>query len=85
VTGVQTCALPIFLYTPEAQKVIAHNYYRPAKPEAADAKDLARFPKVKLVSIDDALFGGWAKVQPKHFDDGGIFDQVYKPAAQSTN
>jgi sulfate transport system substrate-binding protein len=74
-----------FLYTPEAQKLIAKNYYRPAKPEAADAKDLARFPKVKLVSIDEPLFGGWAKVQPKHFDDGGIFDQVYKPSAQSTN
>jgi sulfate/thiosulfate-binding protein len=74
-----------FLYTPEAQKLIAHNYYRPSKPELADAKDLARFPKVKLVTIDDPLFGGWAKAQPTHFADGGIFDQVYKPAAQSTN
>ena len=68
-----------FLYTPEAQKIIAKNYYRPAKPEDADAKDLARFPKLKLVSIDDPLFGGWAKTQPKHFDDGGIFDQIYQP------
>ena len=74
-----------FLYTPEAQKIIAHNYYRPANPKDADAKDLARFPNVKLVSIDDPLFGGWAKAQPKHFDDGGIFDQVYKPSAQTTN
>ena len=74
-----------FLYTPEAQKLIAHNYYRPSKPELADAKDLARVPKVKLVTIDDPLFGGWAKAQPTHFADGGIFDQVYKPAAQSTN
>jgi sulfate/thiosulfate-binding protein len=74
-----------FLYTPEAQKIIAHNYYRPVNPKDADVKDLARFPDVKLVSIDDPLFGGWAKAQPKHFDDGGIFDQVYKPSAQSTN
>jgi len=74
-----------FLYTPEAQKLIAHNYYRPSKPESADPKDLARFPDVKLVSIDDPLFGGWAKAQPKHFDDGGLFDQVYKPSAQTTN
>jgi sulfate/thiosulfate-binding protein len=72
-----------FLYTPEAQKLIAKNYYRPSKPENADAKDLARFPKVKLVSIDDPLFGGWAKAQPKHFNDGGIFDQIYQP--KSTN
>jgi len=72
-----------FLYTPEAQKLIAHKYYRPSDPKSADPKDLARFPDVKLVSIDDPLFGGWAKAQPKHFDDGGIFDQVYQP--KSTN
>jgi sulfate transport system substrate-binding protein len=72
-----------FLYTPEAQKLIAHNYYRPSDPKAADPKDLARFPDVKLVSIDDPLFGGWAKAQPKHFADGGIFDQIYQP--KSTN
>ena len=34
---------------------------------------------MKLVTIDDPLFGGWAKAQPKHFADGGIFDQIYKP------
>ena len=63
-----------------AQKIIAANYYRPANPEAADPEDLKRFPDVKLVSIDDPIFGGWAKVQPTHFADGGIFDQIYKPA-----
>jgi sulfate transport system substrate-binding protein len=68
-----------FLYSPEAQKLIAHNYYRPSDPKSADPKDLARFVDVKLVSIDDPLFGGWAGVQPKHFDEGGIFDQIYKP------
>jgi sulfate/thiosulfate transport system substrate-binding protein len=72
-----------FLYTPEAQKLIAKRYYRPSDPSAADAKDLARFAKLNLVSIDDPLFGGWAAAQPKHFDDGGIFDQIYQP--KSTN
>jgi sulfate/thiosulfate transport system substrate-binding protein len=72
-----------YLYTPEAQKIIAHNYYRPVDAKAADPKDLARFPNLKLVSIDDPLFGGWAKAQPKHFDEGGIFDQIYQP--KSTN
>ena len=72
-----------FLYTPEAQKLIAKRYYRPSDPSAADPKDLARFTDVKLVSIDDPLFGGWVKAQPKHFDDGGIFDQIYQP--KSTN
>jgi sulfate transport system substrate-binding protein len=72
-----------FLYTPEAQKLIAKNFYRPSKPQDADPKDLARFPDVKLVTIDDPLFGGWAKAQPTHFADGGIFDQIYQP--KSTN
>jgi sulfate transport system substrate-binding protein len=68
-----------FLYTPEAQKIVAKNYYRPSEPKFADPKDLERFPEVKLVTIDDPLFGGWAKAQPKHFGDGGIFDQIYQP------
>jgi sulfate/thiosulfate-binding protein len=68
-----------FLYTPEAQKLIAHHYYRPSDPKSVDPKDLARFADVKLVSIDDPLFGGWARAQARHFDDGGIFDQIYQP------
>jgi sulfate/thiosulfate-binding protein len=68
-----------FLYTPKAQAIIAKNHYRPRKPEAADPKDLALFPKLELVTIDGA-FGGWAKAQPEHFGDGGTFDQLYKPA-----
>lgn len=67
-----------YLYSPPAQKIIAKNYYRPAKPELADPEDLKRFPSVKLLTIDDPVFGGWAKVSPKHFANGGIFDQIYK-------
>ena len=62
-----------------AQKLIAANYYRPFKPEAADPNDLKRFLDIKLATIDDPLFGGWAKAQPTHFADGGIFDQIYQP------
>ncbi|MYZ48906.1 sulfate ABC transporter substrate-binding protein [Propylenella binzhouense] len=69
-----------FLYSPEAQKLVAHHYYRPTDPAAADPDDLKRFPDVKLVPIDDPLFGGWAKAQPMHFGDGGTFDQLYRPA-----
>ncbi len=68
-----------FLYTPKAQAIIARNFYRPRNPEAADSKDIANFPKVELVTIDD-VFGGWKKAQPTHFGDGGTFDQLYKPA-----
>ena len=46
---------------------------------AADRRS-PKLPEIKLVTIDDPLFGGWAKAQPNHFGDGGIFDQIYKPA-----
>ncbi len=64
-----------FLYTPEAQAIIFKDFYRGWDTSKADPADVARFPKLDLVTIDD--LGGWAKVQPEHFGDGGIFDQIY--------
>lgn len=69
-----------FLYTEEAQDIIAQNYYRPRSAKAL-AKYAAQYPKTTLFTIDD-VFGGWAKAQPTHFNDGGVFDQIYKPAAK---
>jgi sulfate/thiosulfate-binding protein len=69
-----------YLYTPPAQKIIARYFYRPIHPESADPADLARFAKIRLVTVGD-VFGGWAKAQPAHFGDGGVFDQIYKPGA----
>ena len=68
-----------YLYSDAAQNLIAKHYYRPAKPDVVDPEELKRFAEVKLVSIDDPLFGGWAKVTPKFFAEGGIFDQIYQP------
>jgi sulfate/thiosulfate transport system substrate-binding protein len=67
-----------FLYTPGGQAIIAKHYYRPVSPEHAAPEDLARFPKVRL--FDVASLGGWAKLQPVHFGDGGVFDQIHQPA-----
>ena len=67
-----------FLYTPAAQEIIAKNYYRPIDKTVA-AKYESKFPKVKLVTIDDKIFGGWRKAQKDHFSDGGTFDQIYQP------
>ena len=65
-----------FLYSPLAQDIIGKHHYRPR-----DAKAAAKYPtkSLPLVTIDDT-FGGWAKAQPRHFADGGVFDQIYKPA-----
>jgi len=63
-----------FLYTPEAQEIIAKNHYRPLDPTVA-AKYASSFPKIDLTTI--AQFGGWKTAQPKFFGDGGVFDQIY--------
>ncbi|MES2682670.1 MAG: sulfate ABC transporter substrate-binding protein [Pseudomonadota bacterium] len=64
-----------FLYSPTGQKLAARHYYRPRKPELADAADIARFPKSELFTLD-SVFGSWAKAQATHFGDGGVFDQI---------
>jgi sulfate/thiosulfate transport system substrate-binding protein len=66
-----------FLYTPEGQDLVGKHYYRPRSKEAA-AKYANVFAKTELVTIDQ-VFGGWQNAQKTHFNDGGIFDQIYKP------
>ncbi len=67
-----------FLYSEAAQRIAARRHYRPLHPEYADPADMTRFPKLDLVTIDDPMFGGWEAVQPRHFDEGGIYDQISK-------
>lgn len=64
-----------YLYSEAGQEIAAKHYYRPRDAKVA-AKYAARFPKIKLVTIDDS-FGGWQKAQKAHFADGGSFDQIY--------
>ncbi|HUC60404.1 MAG TPA: sulfate ABC transporter substrate-binding protein [Alphaproteobacteria bacterium] len=66
-----------YLYSPVGQRIVAAHYYRPVSPQYADPKDLARFPKLDLMTIAD--FGGWRKAQAEFFADGGVFDQIYQP------
>ena len=67
-----------YLYTPQAQDIIGKHYYRPRNPEVA-AKYKARFPSVALFTID-RNFGGWKRTQAAHFNDGGLFDQIFEDA-----
>ena len=66
-----------YLYSPEGQEIAARHYYRP-RLESVAAKYAKTFPKVNLFTIDE-LFGGWQKAQKTHFEDGGVFDQIYLP------
>jgi sulfate/thiosulfate transport system substrate-binding protein len=62
-----------FLYSDEARAIAVKHGYRPAGGGALPD----RFPKVELFGIEQEL-GGWAKAQRAHFDDKGVFDQVFK-------
>jgi sulfate/thiosulfate-binding protein len=64
-----------YLYTPEAQDIIGKNFYRPIDAKVA-AKYEKQFPKLNLVTVDEA-FGGWQKAQKTHFVDGALFDQLF--------
>ncbi len=63
-----------YLYSKEAQEVIAKNHYRPTDKDVA-AKYTIDFPALELTTI--AELGGWNEVQKKHFADDGVFDQIY--------
>ena len=69
-----------YLYSPEGQEIAARNFYRPRDPKVA-ARYAKQFANVKLFTIDEA-FGGWRAAQKTHFDDGGVFDQIYTPGAK---
>jgi sulfate transport system substrate-binding protein len=66
-----------YLYSDEAQQLIAKHYYRPAVERFA-SKYANVFPAIKLFTVQDVA-GGWANAQKMHFADGGLFDQIYAP------
>jgi sulfate/thiosulfate transport system substrate-binding protein len=68
------------LFAPEGQEIAARHHYRP-RDEAVAARWASSFPKLELFTIDQ-VFGGWPHAQARHFADGGVFDQIYRPAAR---
>ena len=63
-----------FLYSPLAQSIIIKYDYRPRFGKSS-------LPALKLFTIDER-FGGWTAAQKTHFDNGGLFDQIYQPGAR---
>jgi ABC-type sulfate transport system substrate-binding protein len=66
-----------FLWSDEGQEIGAKNFYRPQNPTIL-AKYASSFPKIELFTLDQ-IIGDWKKTQKNHFDDGGVFDQIYQP------
>ncbi|HTV31659.1 MAG TPA: sulfate ABC transporter substrate-binding protein [Methylocella sp.] len=67
-----------FLYTPEAQETAAELHYRPRDVNVLKQHS-ADLPPLPLFTIDET-FGGWERVQNEFFNDGALFDRIYRPS-----
>jgi sulfate transport system substrate-binding protein len=67
-----------YLYSPVGQTLAAKYHYRPVMMDLVPSELRQQFVDLELFTIED-VFGGWNKAQPEHFDDGGVFDQLYSP------
>ena len=65
-----------WLFTPDAQAIGVRHFYRPRNPELLE-RNAQLFKQIPLVKVDD-VFGGWSRAQATHFDDGGVFDQIFQ-------
>lgn len=63
-----------YLYSPAAQEIVARHNFRPRHPEVAE-RHKQRFATLKLFTVQE-VFGGWKQAQKRHFDDGGVLDQL---------
>jgi sulfate/thiosulfate-binding protein len=70
-----------YLYSEEAQNIIADNFYRPRLLKVR-VKYENQFPQVKLVTVNQE-FHGWKNAQKTYFADGAIFDQIHPPKTES--
>lgn len=80
-----------YLYSDEAQKLEAENYYRPSNETilaeyetTGESNTITEIPSdgrwiitnVDLTNIEH--FGGWKEAGETHFADGGLFDSIYE-------
>jgi sulfate transport system substrate-binding protein len=66
-----------FLYTEEAQEIIARHYYRPIHP-GVRKKYADKLPEIEMFPVT-ATAASWEEAQTKFFAEGGVFDQIYQP------
>ncbi len=65
-----------FLYSEEAQNVVAKSFYRPRSEKALQSAS-AQFKPLELFSVEKVL-GDWETVQKTHFGENGVFDRIYQ-------
>lgn len=80
-----------YLYSEDAQRLEAKNYYRPSNETVqseflseSDSNTVTEIPADGKWIIDNITltdishFGGWSVAREKHFADGGLFDSIYE-------
>jgi ABC-type sulfate transport system substrate-binding protein len=63
-----------FLYTEEAQEIIAKHYYRPINPEVLK-RHAADLPPIELFTIT-SFTNGWEDAQNRFFAKNALFDEI---------
>jgi len=64
-----------YLYSDEAQRIMAENYFRPSNAEILKEYEYVFNLDIKLVEA--SKFGNWDEINKKFFADGAIFDNFY--------
>ena len=64
-----------WLYSPEAQRILAEHFYR-VTDEGVAAEFADNLPEVRLVTVDE-VYGGWDAIRRDHLAEGGILGQVF--------
>lgn len=64
-----------YLYSAEGQSIAASHFYRPTDAGVASQFE-KQFTPLKLFKVNE-LYKDWQTIDRVHFQDGGIFDQVY--------
>ena len=63
-----------FLYTPQAQNILAQHFYR-VSDRSVSAKYRRQFTPTRILTVETSL-GGWDKVAKEHLGPGGILEQI---------
>ncbi len=80
-----------YLYSDEAQRLEASQYYRPSNEDILkeyvyekNSNTITELPEdhkwiITSINLTDiGHFGGWTAATKKHFSDGGLFDSIYE-------
>jgi len=66
-----------YMYTDEAQDIVAKHFYRPTN-EAALKRHAADFPEIKMFPVTD-IAKDFPDAHKQFIAEGGVFDTIYKP------